>query len=218
MRIVSAHKTLRASYFFTQPKNAGKPLRPGWTPCQSRLSKECMMSEQHTPPATPATGQAERTPGRRRCRRGPRRWIKLGLILALIGGLALWHHQTHRGHWFAHAASTPAAMQAQLEDFSTRALDAVDASPAQRVQVGGITRNMLEELQPLIAAHRAAQASLVSALGAEHIDPALLEQLRSQMMQQADASSRSLTRSLSELGQVLSAAQRRELLAHWPAG
>ncbi|GAB4061823.1 hypothetical protein GCM10028811_27170 [Uliginosibacterium sediminicola] len=175
------------------------------------------MSEQHTPPATPITEQPERTPGTRRCRRGPRRWIKLGLILALIGGLALWHQQTHRGHFFAHAASTPAALQAQLEDFSTRALDTVDASPAQRVQVGGITRNMLEELQPLIAAHRAAQASLVAALGAEHIDPALLEQLRSQMMQQADAGSRSLTRSLGELGQVLSAAQRRELLAHWRA-
>jgi hypothetical protein len=52
-------------------------------------------------------------------------------------------------------------------------------------------------------------------LTAETIDPARLEQLRSEALQRADAVSRRLTQEIADMAAVLSPTQRRELMVRW---
>jgi len=187
------------------------------------------MSEQENTPSTSNAnteqqqddsrcGKGRRCCGHRHERRccGPRRWIKLLVILAVVGGIVAWHHHSRDNcRIFSHNTMSPAVMQEHVGHVTARAMDAVEATPAQRDKVNAITRSTVDDLQPLIAAHRAARASLYSALSAETLDPAQIEQLRSDMVQRIDSSSRRITSSVTELGQVLSASQRRELVSRW---
>lgn len=181
-----------------------------------------MSNEDNTPATIDKPEDMATTRGKRRCcgndshrRCGPRRWIKLAVVLAIIGAAVAWHyHRHHDDRFFSHNAS-PAAVQQRAEWVTARLADKVDATAAQRTQLTVIGHSVASDLEPLIAAHRAARASLYTALSADTVDAAQLEQLRSEMVQRIDATSRSLTGSLVEMGKVLSVEQRRDLVARW---
>jgi len=147
-------------------------------------------------------------------------WAKLLVVAVIIGGIFAWHAYGHDrycgfGHSFSQREVDPVRMREHAERFAGRAMDRVDASDAQRQKALAIARATADDLQPLIQAHRATRASLYTALTAETVDPARLEQLRSESVQRADGVSRRLTQEIIEMAAVLSPAQRRELLSRW---
>lgn len=177
------------------------------------------MSEQTPAPATPSDDSHKHCCGRHHrhhCHSGPYRWVRLFLIAGLIGAAIFMHHRhCGDGRFFSHNSATPAVMQAHAERAAEHVANRVDATDAQRTALVAASKDFAAELQPLIAAHRAARTSIYTALSADHIDATQLEQARSALVQQLDTSSRQLTSSLVKAGESLNPAQRRELLSHW---
>jgi Spy/CpxP family protein refolding chaperone len=154
-----------------------------------------------------------------RCGRRPW-WVRLLVVVAIIGGVFAWHTYGHDrycgfGHSFSQREIDPERMRAHAESITGHVMDRVNASDMQRQKALAIARAASDDLQPLIQAHRATRASLYTALSAETVDPARLEQLRNETLQRADAVSRRLTQEIGEMAAVLSASQRRELLSRW---
>ena len=160
---------------------------------------------------------------RRCCGRQPW-WARLIVLAAVIGAIFAWHAYGHDrycgfGHAFSQSSSQremdPARLRAHAESMTTHMLDRVDATDAQRQKALVIARAAADDLQPLIEAHLATRASLYSALTAQTIDPAQLEQIRSDALQRTDAVSRRLTQEIADMATVLTPAQRLRLMARW---
>lgn len=170
----------------------------------------------------PEAGHGRHCHGRHRrcCGHGPW-WAKLLVVLAIVGAVFAWHHHSHGGQWCAadrHMSledSNPVRVREHAERITTHMMDRVRATDEQRQKALVIARAAADDMAPLIEAHRATRASLYSALSGETIEPARLEQLRTETLQRADAVSRRLTQEISEMAALLSPTQRRELLARW---
>ena len=91
-------------------------------------------------------------------------------------------------------------------------LRSVDASDEQQARVREIVDASFAALAPLAEQHRAHHAELIELLGQPTIDRAALEQLRAEELALAEAASRTLTASLADVAETLSAAQRAELI------
>lgn len=149
-------------------------------------------------------------------------WARLLVLAVIIGAVFAWHaygHDRYGCHGFGHAFSqqepSPAHVREHAERVTSRMMDRVSATSAQREKATIIARTAADDIVVLIQAHRAMRASLYSALSAETVDPVRVEQLRSEAVQRADAVSRRLTQEVVEMASVLSASQRRELLSRW---
>lgn len=168
--------------------------------------------------ATPAAGQ-EKTRCRhrhRRCGRGAR---LLALLVVVGGGLFAWHWWTHSPAvalgGLVHDSGNAARYHVAANEFADRLVGDLAMPDAQREQARKIVVDAADDLQPLLEAHREARVSLYHALTADEIDPARLEALRVDEMKRADQASQRLVQAVGALGQLVSPAQRRALLAHW---
>ncbi|GAA5162426.1 Spy/CpxP family protein refolding chaperone [Viridibacterium curvum] len=180
------------------------------------------MSEQSTTPTN--TPETPEHPGR--CGRfgrhhhccapasGAYRWVRLFVIAGLIGA-AIFTHNGHCGERLFSRAAEPTVVQARAERMADHVARRVDATDAQRAALRLGSRELASEVQPLIAAHRAARATLYAALSSDNIDAARVEQARSALVQQLDASSRHIADSIISAGQTLTPAQRKALLERW---
>ncbi|MFT3734641.1 MAG: hypothetical protein QM776_06425 [Rhodocyclaceae bacterium] len=145
---------------------------------------------------------------------GAYRWVRLFVIAGLIGA-AIFAHSGHCSERLLSRAADPAVVQARAERMADRVARRVDATDAQRAALQLGSRELASEVQPLIAAHRAARASLYAALSSDNIDVVRVEQARSELVQQLDASSRHIADSIVTAGQTLNPAQRKALLERW---
>ncbi len=93
-----------------------------------------------------------------------------------------------------------------------RALDAVDATPAQRRAVVDRANEVVATLAPHEAAVRRWAGELERALTAETVSPAETEALRRRGLALADAMSADTVASLTDMANVLDAGQRQALL------
>jgi Spy/CpxP family protein refolding chaperone len=160
---------------------------------------------------------------RRCCGRRPW-WARLIVLVVIIGAIFAWHAYGHDrycgfGHSFSQSSGqremNPARLREHAESMTSHMLDRVNATDAQRQKALVIARAAADDLQPLIEAHLATRASLYSALTAQTVDPARLEQLRSDALQRADAVSRRLTQEVADMAAVLTPEQRLQLMARW---
>jgi len=149
-------------------------------------------------------------------------WVRLLVLAVIIGGIFAWHVYGHARYGcnslsraFIQQETTPVRMREHAEHITGRMMDRVDASSAQRAKAATIAQAAADDLEALVQAHRATRASLYSALSADTLDPARIEQLRSEALQRADAVSRRLTQEMVEMADLLSPNQRRVLLSHW---
>src|SRR5438477_4319181 len=145
--------------------------------------------------------------------RGP--WLKAGL-LALGGAIVL-----AGGFGVARAANGGGVMAfchghggATAHDFVAfriaQELDKVGATDAQRAQIKTIVDAGLAKLQDLAALHGQIHAQLLAALSGATVDRAAIEAVRAEAIAKIDQGSKDLVKTLGDVAEVLTPAQRAQ--------
>jgi Spy/CpxP family protein refolding chaperone len=90
----------------------------------------------------------------------------------------------------------------------------VDATEAQKAQIGPLVKQTVDDLLPLNTQIRASRAQAELALSQTIVDRASLEAVRQQHLQLAEQASKRLSLLIGDVGDVLTPAQRLSLIAH----
>jgi Spy/CpxP family protein refolding chaperone len=90
----------------------------------------------------------------------------------------------------------------------------IDASDAQKAQIGPLVKQAVADLQPLHAQLAAAHTHAMQALTQNSIDRTSLEAARVEHLQLADQASKRFTQLIADVGEVLTPAQRKALGDH----
>ncbi|HMD73857.1 MAG TPA: Spy/CpxP family protein refolding chaperone [Steroidobacteraceae bacterium] len=132
-------------------------------------------------------------------------------IAALASGAEMsgWHHGmlmdgTHS------AAEVSAHVDHVLKHFYVE----IDATEAQKAQIGPLVQQAVSDLLPLRAQLQAAHTEALGALTQATIDRAALESARVAHLQVADQASKRFTQLIADVGDLLTPAQRAALAAH----
>jgi Spy/CpxP family protein refolding chaperone len=90
----------------------------------------------------------------------------------------------------------------------------LDATDAQKAQIGPLVKQAVSDLQPMHAQLGVAHAHAMQALTQDPIDRASLETARAEHLQLADQASKRFTQLIADVGDVLTPAQRKVLSDH----
>jgi protein CpxP len=136
-------------------------------------------------------------------------------LTAGVGGLAWgeatggWHHGMMMDGTHS-AADVSAHVDHMLKHFYVE----VDATDAQKAQIGPLVKQAVNDLLPLHAQLHAAHADAMQALAKPTVDRTSLEAARVEHMQLADQASKRIVQVLADVGDVLTAPQRKALADH----
>ncbi len=146
-------------------------------------------------------------------------WVLVGaaIVTGLIGfGVgratgARWH-----GHGFGmHYQSSGDASMRRAEWGINRMLSAVDGTSEQKARIAEIAKAAIRDLQPMRETFRGSRDKLATALKAEKVDRAAIEQLRADQLALGETASRRASQALSDAAEVLTATQRAVLVERW---
>ena len=141
------------------------------------------------------------------------RFAGLGALVGALGSGIAWKAYGHGGR-HGHGAFDPARMEEHLERMLKHFYVEIDATDAQRAQLGPIVKQAAQDLMPLRGRMHEARRQGIELLAAPSVDRAGLERLRSEQIQTADAASQRLARALADVAEVLTPEQRKKLAAH----
>src|SRR5271165_4090652 len=132
-------------------------------------------------------------------------------IAALASGAEMsgWHHGmlmdgTHS------AADVSAHVDHVLKHFYVE----IDATDAQKAQIGPLVKQAVTDLMPLHTQLHTAHSDAMQALTKPTVDRSSLEAARVEHMQLADQASKRFVQLLADVGDVLTAPQRKALVDH----
>jgi Spy/CpxP family protein refolding chaperone len=126
-------------------------------------------------------------------------------------GLGWWSHGGHRG-WHHQHATDAAGMSERLEFATDWFMQRLDATAEQRQQVQTVVRGAVQDLAPLREQHQAHRQAFLEALQQPSIDRNTLEALRQAELQLAETASSRFLNALADIADILTPAQRAELL------
>jgi Spy/CpxP family protein refolding chaperone len=135
-------------------------------------------------------------------------------LVAGVGGLARsaamsgWHHGMMDGT--PSAAEVSAHVDHMLKHFYVE----VDATDAQKAQIGPLVKQAVSDLMPLHAELKSAHGDLLRALEQPTIDRATLEAARAAHLELADQASKRIVQLFADVGDVLTPVQRKALTEH----
>jgi Spy/CpxP family protein refolding chaperone len=135
-------------------------------------------------------------------------------LVAGVGGLAHseavsgWHHGVMDG------AHSPAEVSAHVDHMLKHFYVEVDATDAQKAQIGPLVKQAVNDLMPLHSQLQSAHSHAMQALEQPTVDRAALEAARAEHLQLADEASKRLVRLFGDVGDVLTPAQRQALVGH----
>jgi Spy/CpxP family protein refolding chaperone len=90
----------------------------------------------------------------------------------------------------------------------------VDATDAQKAQIGPLVKQAVSDLMPLQAQLQSAHSNALQALEQTTIDRASLEAARAEHLDLADQASKRLVQLFGDVGDVLTPSQRKALIEH----
>ena len=169
------------------------------------------MSDEHRTDDDKGDDNGNDNTARKATRRRPRtRWIVMGIAGALVLVIAgtTWSTVgfTKRGDdrfgWF-------------VEKKIERMLDKVEASDDQRGKVHGIVKAAVADLQEVHDLKIEIRQDLMAAFSRETVDRDELESLRQRKMETVDRMSQRALTALADAAEVLTPAQRQELVTKW---
>lgn len=139
------------------------------------------------------------------------RGMGMGMGERMGMGMGMGQHMgEHMGRGFA-GMMTPGAIERRVN----RVLGMVDASTEQKQKVRAIFEKAANDLYGTRDQRQANRRAMAEALTAATIDKAKVEQLRTDRMKLADATSKRLTDAMVEAAEVLTPAQRADLAARF---
>ena len=149
-----------------------------------------------------------KSPGRKR----RPRWILMtiaGALVLVVGGMT-WSAVAHSGKsWDGDRFER--FVEWKIDDM----LDEVDATDDQRTQVRAIATAAIADMGDFREFKREGRQALVEALTQETVDREALETLRQNKLETADRASQRLLTALADAAEVLTPAQRAELVEEW---
>ena len=172
-------------------------------------------------PATPASGGEMPATGARSRRCGPgRRGRVFGLLFLLAIGLigfGIGRATSHPWRFGAmHGAPADSETLIKRADYGLgKILDRVAATAEQKTKVSDIMKAAVRDAAPLQSAHTTARAKWQTALKAEKVDHALIEQLRVEHLALGETISKRLAQALAAAADELTPAQRIKLVDQW---
>ena len=130
-------------------------------------------------------------------------------VSARAAGMAAWHHGgvmdgTHS------AAEVNAHVDHMLKHFYVE----IDATDAQKAQIGPLVKQAVDDLLPLHSQLHAAHEQAMQALTQTTVDRTSLETVRQEHLQLAEQASKRMVQLIGDVGDLLSPAQRTALAAH----
>jgi len=120
-----------------------------------------------------------------------------------------------RGPGHGSANMTEAEISEHMQDIAEYGLDYVDADDAQVARVNQLLGGAAPEVVRLRAEHRALAAELRTELSKDTIDHARVEALRQRALALFDRASAKSSETLVAVAEVLTPAQRNELVYKW---
>jgi protein CpxP len=128
--------------------------------------------------------------------------------LAHSEGMSGWHRGLMDGTHSA--ADVSAHVDHMLKHFYVE----VDATDAQKAQIGPLVKQAVNDLMPLHSQAQAAHSHAMQALEQPTVDRASLEAARTEHLQLADEASKRIVQLIGDVGDVLTPAQRKALAEH----
>jgi len=122
------------------------------------------------------------------------------------GGGCGWHRTG-----FAAGPLDPAAVDEHLDRMLKHLYVEIDATDEQKQKLEPIVKQAAKDLLPLRDKARAARKQAVELLTADTIDRNAVEALRAEHLQLAEQASKRLTQALSDVAEVLTPAQRKQI-------
>jgi Spy/CpxP family protein refolding chaperone len=120
----------------------------------------------------------------------------------------------HGRHVFgAQMLQDPAAAKRHAGMAVEWVLRGVDATDEQKQQAKRITDRLVDELRPTVEKHRGFREAMARELAKPEIDREALERLRREEVALVDQASKLAVGSIADLGEVLTAEQRAELIS-----
>jgi Spy/CpxP family protein refolding chaperone len=135
-------------------------------------------------------------------------------LVAGVGGLARseamsgWHHGMMDG------THTSAEVSAHVDHMLKHFYVEVDATDAQKAQIGPLVKQAVNDLMPLHSQLQSAHSQAMEALEQPTVDRAALEAARVEHLQLGDEASKRIVQLLADVGDVLTPAQRKALAEH----
>ena len=129
---------------------------------------------------------------------------------ALAAGEAMsaWHHGVMDG------THSQAEVSAHVDHMLKHFYVEVDATDAQKAQIGPLVKQAVNDLMPLHSQLQDAHSRAMQALEQPTVDRASLEAARVEHLQLADEASKRIVQLLGDVGDVLTPAQRKALAEH----
>ncbi len=163
-------------------------------------------------PSTPAA------PARCRSRFNPRILIAFIAGIALAGGVAAFAHGGSACGWhhggLMSGNPSPAEVSAHVDHMLKHLYAEIDATDAQKAQIGPMVQQAVTDLLPLHAQLQAAHAQALQGLTQPTVDRAALETARQTHLQLADQASKRFVQLVADVGDVLTPQQRAALADH----
>lgn len=139
------------------------------------------------------------------------RWLLVALPALLLGGtLASQAYAFPHGH-----GGTPEEHQAFVQKRVDRMLEKVKATDDQKTRIHAALDSARPQFQALRAERQKLHQQAAAALTADQVDPNTIEQLRQQGVKLADQSSAIMSRTLVQVANILTPAQRKEAMEHF---
>ncbi len=130
-------------------------------------------------------------------------------VSARAAAMAAWHH----GSMMDGTHST-AEVNAHVDHVLKHFYVEIDATDAQKAQIGPLVKQAVDDLLPLHSQLHAAHEQAMQALTQTSVDRTSLETVRQEHLQLADQASKRMVQLIGDVGDVLTPAQRKAFAAH----
>jgi len=136
--------------------------------------------------------------------------VLVGMAMTLLAAISLsaWAGPMGGMHGGRHGGGMGFGSPERMARGIDRMLDGLNASDAQRAQIKQIAGAAAADLKAQSAARRALRERGVQAFTGPNVDAGAAEQVRQQMLQQHDQSSRRMTQAMVDIARVLTPEQR----------
>jgi periplasmic protein CpxP/Spy len=134
--------------------------------------------------------------------------LVVGVGLARSEAVSGWHRGMMDGTHSA--AEVSAHVDHMLKHFYVE----IDATDAQKAQIGPLVKQAVNDLMPLHSQLQSAHSHAMQALQQPTVDRASLEAARAEHLQLADEASKRIVQLFGDVGDVLTPAQRQALAEH----